>query len=152
MPELYLLFRAKKASNLPQFINSVVSDFIPLLNRELCTSLGDQCLSLEKSDLSSLAVWLFPLPPLHSPTVPQLPYLVHTNIAFVTKHHFVAIFSVWRLTDITDNIFIIFNPKSFFCLNSMIHVIIASLFKLFYDPFHCVFIQLGHPWETEFVI
>lgn len=56
-------------------------------------------------------------------------YLVHTDVAFITEHHLIAVLTIRRLADITDNIFIIFDPQAFLSLYGMIHIVVASLLK-----------------------
>jgi len=56
--------------------------------------------------------------------------LVHTNVAAITKHHFVGLLGVGRATNITDNVLVVLDAQALFSLDDGFHLFVASNLQL----------------------
>lgn len=83
------------------------------------------------------------------PAKGTLAYLVHTDVAFVTEHHVVALFTVGGAAHVADDIFIILYPQTLHCLNGMVYVVMAMPLQSLYGAFHCQLIYRLLPLERE---
>lgn len=81
------------------------------------------------------------------PVKGTLAYLVHTDVALVTEHHVVALFTVGGATHIADDIFIILYPQTLHRLNGMIYVFMAMPLQSLYSAFHSQLIYRLLPLE-----
>lgn len=83
------------------------------------------------------------------PVKGTLGYLVHTDVALVTEHHVVALFTVGGATHIADDIFIVLYPQALHRLDGMVYVVMAMPLQSLDGAFHCQLIYRLLPLERK---
>lgn len=74
-------------------------------------------------------------------------HLMNTDVALVTKHHFVAVLAIRGLTDVAYHVLIILDAKPLLRFHGVVHVVITTALKLLHDTLHCQLIQELHAYR-----
>lgn len=78
---------------------------------------------------------------------PSSTYLVYTDVAFITEHHVIPLFTIRGAADITDDVLIVLYTQPFHRLDGVVHVVMALPLKGLQGSLHCQLIQRPLPWE-----